>query len=91
MTPQDHKKLLHDNITKTYKKVPVTLCHSINLAAKNIAASYQIEKRAECLAQAPAFITLKDHKEHSTAKPTCRLINPCVMILCLPIFVLFYL
>ena len=37
MPEQQHKKLLHDNVTKTYKKVPPKLETSINLEAKNIA------------------------------------------------------
>ena len=77
MTTQEHDKLLKDNVTKTYKKAPVKLHDSINLEAKNIADSYKLSKRAECLANTPAFVTLKDHKEHFSSKPTCRLINPC--------------
>jgi len=75
--PDEHLKLLKDNITKTYKKAPTKLEKAINLEASHIASSYNIEKRAECLAPTPAFISLKDHKENFQAKVPCRLINPC--------------
>ena len=39
MPKQQHKKLLHDNVTKTYKKAPPKLETSINLEAKNILSS----------------------------------------------------
>ena len=44
---------------------------------ENIANSYDIDRRAECLANTPAFITLKDHKDNFQQKLPCRLINPC--------------
>ena len=34
LPPQDYKKLLHENITKSYKKAPTHLEKSINLEAK---------------------------------------------------------
>ena len=37
MPKQQHKKLLHDDVTKTYKKGPPKLETSIDLEAKNIA------------------------------------------------------
>ena len=37
MPEQEHKKLLHDNIRKTYEKASPKLETSINLEAKNIA------------------------------------------------------
>ena len=73
----EHSKLLKNNVTKTYKKAPPKLEKSINLEAKYIASSYSIDNRAECLANTPAFITLKDHKENFQTKLPCRLINPC--------------
>ena len=38
LPPQDYKKLLHENITKSYKKLPTRLEKSINLEANEIAA-----------------------------------------------------
>ena len=77
LSPEEHSKLLNDNVTKTYKKAPPKLECAINLEAKYIANSYGIDKRAECLANTPAFITLKDHKDNFQQKLPCRLINPC--------------
>ena len=77
MSPDNYQKLLQENVTKTYKKVPQLLETSINLEAKNVAKSYNIDDHVECLAKAEAFITLKDHKDNFRSHPTCRLLNPC--------------
>ena len=36
MKPEDHRKLLTENITKTYKKAPERIETAINFEAKNI-------------------------------------------------------
>ena len=73
---QKHKKLLHDNVTKTYKIAPPKLETSINLEAKKIAELINLDDRIKCIARTPAFITLKDHKPDFRQNPSCRLINP---------------
>ena len=60
----DYKGLLHENITKTYKKSTKRLENAINMEAKHIAENIKLDDRTESLAQTPAFITLKDHKEN---------------------------
>ena len=77
LPPQDYKKLLHENITKSYKKSPTRLEKSINLEAKEIAAGVKLDDRIEYMAKAPAYITLKDHKDNFRSAHPCRLINPC--------------
>ena len=67
---------MKENVTKTYKKAPEKLQKSINLEAKSIATNLKLSDRIEKLAEAPAYITLKDHKENFRSKPPCRLINP---------------
>ena len=69
MPEEHHKKLLHDNVTKTYKKAPPKLETSINLEAKNIAKLINLDDCIECIARAPAFITLKDHKPDFQQNP----------------------
>ena len=76
MPEQQHKKLLHNNVTKTYKKAPPKLETSINLEAKSIAELINLCDRIECIARTPAFIPLKDHKPDFWQNPSCRLINP---------------
>ena len=76
MPTSEHNKLLKENVTKTYKKAPEKLQKSINLEAKSIATNLKLSDRIEKLAEAPAYITLKDHKENFRSKPSCRLINP---------------
>ena len=76
MLTSEHNKLLKENVTKTYKKAPEKLQKSINLEAKSIATKLNLSGRIEKLAEAPAYITLKDHKENFRSKPSYRLINP---------------
>ena len=75
-SPENHEKLLLENITKTYKKAPEKLEKSINLEAKSIAKHYQLEDRIDSMAKTSAYITLKDHKDNFQMNPSCRLINP---------------
>ena len=67
---------MKENVTKTYKKALENIQKSINLEAKSIATNLKLSDRIERLAEEPAYITLKDHKENFRSKPSCRLINP---------------
>ena len=59
MPEHQHKKHLHDNVIKTYKKTPLKLKTSINLEAKNIVELINLDDCIECIGRTPAFITLK--------------------------------
>ena len=61
-SPEQYKKLLKGNVTKTYKKSSDILEKSINMEAKHIAKKLELSDRIEHLVRNPAFITLKDHK-----------------------------
>ena len=76
MKPQDHEKLIMENITKTYQKATDKLEKAINMEAKNIAKSYKLAERIDHLPKPETFITLKDHKDNFSNKPSCRLIKP---------------
>ena len=73
---ENYNKLLHENISKTYRKTANKIYKNINKQAKAIASNYEIAERIDCLPMADAFITLKDHKPNLTNKPKCRLTNP---------------
>ena len=76
MKPQDHEKLIMENITKTYQKASDKLEKAINMEAKNIAKSYKLAERIDHLPRSETFRTLKDHKDNFYNKPSRRLINP---------------
>ena len=76
VSKDEYKKLRTENITEKYKKADKSTVREINLEAKNIAKSLNIQDRVQCMAQKHAFITLKDHKDNFASHPTCRLINP---------------
>ena len=75
MSKNQHKKLLHDNVTKTYEKTPPKLEASIDLEERSISTKLKISNTVERIARTPAFVTLKDHKDNFCSNPTCRLIN----------------
>ena len=72
----DYKKLLNDNITKSYKKVNKDEVNNINKKAKEIASNLELDSRIQCYAERPAFVYIKDHKENFPNTVKCRLINP---------------
>ena len=77
LTPKEYKKLLRNNVTKTYRKAPPRLEKTINLEAKEIAQNINLDDRIECIAKNKVFVTLKDHKQNFRSATPCRLINPC--------------
>ena len=64
MDVKNYKKLLTNNISKTYKKSDTAIFNKINTEAKNTAEKYDIAERVDCFAKSNAFVTLKDHKEN---------------------------
>ena len=73
---KQYEKLLHENVTKHYKRAPPDAYKSINAAAKGIAEALKVADRIDALSRREAFVTLKDHKENFESKLPCRLINP---------------
>ena len=72
----EYNKLLRDNTTAKYKRTNDSHTNRINKEAKHIAEKLQLEDRIEKLAQKPAFVTIKDHKENFPNHLQYRLINP---------------
>ena len=81
MDKAEYDKLLHENITKSYKKASTNSLNNINREAKQTATNLGIHDRATSFAKKQAFITLKDHKDNFENAPKCRLINPAKSIL----------
>ena len=71
-----YNKLLHDNITKTYKHGSEDTIDEIDSELKDISNNLGIGDKIEKMKKREAFISLKDHKENFENKPKCRLINP---------------
>ena len=76
MDKDTHDKLLHENVTKSYKKCDNITKNEINGEAKQIAINIRIQDRTTTLAKRQDFITMKDHKENFNNAPKCKLINP---------------
>ena len=75
METADYKKLLHDNITRTYKKSDQGKINNINKDAKKIALVLDLDNRIEKMQERESYITIKDHKDFPH-KISCHLINP---------------
>ena len=71
-----YEKLLHENITKTYKKTDKKKVKAINADAKIIAKDLELEDKIEKMQESDLYITVKDHEEVFTHKISCLLINP---------------
>ena len=76
MDKEHYEKMLHDNITKSYKKSANGILEDINNEAREIAKSLKLDEKMEAYADRRAFITLKDHKDNFSTNPKCRLLNP---------------
>ena len=58
-----YRKLLHDNITTTYKKADQRKINNINRDAKKIVVDLDLEDRNEKMQESESYTTVKDHKE----------------------------
>ena len=67
MNTKDYKELLKENITVADKKASIKLEKAITSEAKRITVKFELSHRIAYLA--PAYITLKDHKENLLYKP----------------------
>ena len=75
-SPENYRKIVTENITKTYKIAEHGVLDDINNDLKHIADELSISDRIETMAPKDAFITFKDHKENFQNNPKFRLINP---------------
>ena len=76
VSPEFYRKLLLENVTKDYTIVEPETAKDIDEEAQCIASELKLADRIECHSDAPAFITVKDHKENFHNNTKCRLINP---------------
>ena len=76
MKPENYEELLHNNITKTHKKIDDSLATRLEKKSKNITENLELDDRIETIAKKEPFITLKDHKANFDTNPKCQLINP---------------
>ena len=72
-----YRKLLRENVTKTYKKSNFNKVLDINNKAKKITENLPVADRIDKLQGEEAYITIKDHKDDFPSRRSCRLINPC--------------
>ena len=70
------KKLLFNNIAKSYRKSTERLEKAINMKAKHVSKKLELDSSIECLAKNPAFILLKDHQPNFQSSLPWRLIDP---------------
>ena len=71
-----YDQLLHDNVTKDYKKTADNTINEINNEAADIIAKNNIKGKIPKFDLRESFVTVKDHKQNFPNKIECRLINP---------------
>ena len=76
ITKEDYEKIIHENVTKKYKKADMSLPKRINGEARKIAKTFNVADRLDTMAKQEYFITLKDHKEDCGTNPKYHLLNP---------------
>ena len=72
----DYKKMLHDNVTKTYRKATSDVIKKINEEAAVLFEQNLIKGKIPKYHIQESFVTIKDHKPSFPNKIECRLINP---------------
>ena len=73
---EQHKKLLRENISKSYKTSDKQSVDMVNQELKVITAKHEIGEKIEAMSHKQALISLKDYKENFLNNPKYRLINP---------------
>ena len=76
ITKETYEQLLHNSVTKTYKKENSNITKTINEQGKKIANKKNILDRIQVNGKEECFVTLKDHKQNLENNPTAILINP---------------
>ena len=76
LTSKEYKKIVRNNVTKTYRKTPSQLEKAINFEGREIAQNINLDDRIECIAKNNAFVTQEDHKQNFRSGTPCYL-NPC--------------
>ena len=75
-TLENYNKLLHENVTKTYKIAEESITDNINEELQSISSKLGISNRIDVMEQRNSYITLKDQTENFESNPKFRLINP---------------
>ena len=63
MDKDQYTNVLHENITKAYRKTNKNYVNKINKEASKIAKSLSIDHRIENIQESQTYITVDDHKE----------------------------
>ena len=77
MEPEHYSKLLHDHITKDYKKSSPDEFDRVTAKDKKLAEDLDLQDRVPVTEKREAFGTLKDGKDNFNTNPKMRLLNPC--------------
>ena len=68
--------MMHENVTKSYKKCNTNKCNSIKFKAEQISSKLEIDDRVQKLDENEAYVTIKGHKKEFPDKRFYRLIVP---------------
>ena len=76
MLSEKYRNLLHDDVTKTYRKAAVNTKRNIDKELKRFAKSINLDDKMKCYSDQNAFIKIKNYKESFRNNTKRRLINP---------------
>ena len=67
--------MMHEIVSKLYKKCNTNKSNLIKINSKQIASKLKIDDCVQKLDENEPYVTIKDHKEGFPGKLSCRLIN----------------
>ena len=70
-----YERMMHENVTKPYKKCNTNKSNSIIFKSKQIASKLKIDNHVQKLDENETYVTIKHHNEGFPEKISCRLIN----------------
>ena len=76
ITKEDYEKIIHENVTKKYKKADMSLPKRINREPRKNAKTFHVADRLATMAKQESFIILIYYKEDYRTNPKYRLLNP---------------
>ena len=72
----EYNNMLHNNVTKDYKKAKQIALDDVNKEAKEITGKMELDDRINVFKESQPFLSIKDHKDNFPKRVACRLVNP---------------
>ena len=72
METKKYKELMHNNVTKDYKKTDEKVIDDIKHNDKKVAIKLEVADRMYCTSNRDSILTIKDHRQNYMINSKCR-------------------